>query len=477
MGRRTLNTTKAFSAVDIYNGGGSPVAVLSYTPTTAIDNFFTPMVLLEGLNGAAANLTYEVWLQYAKGAYFKVYDSGATAKDPNASTMHQWNYPDGIICYNRGAIVGIQISVSSSNSNDTSISGYAYLLNANRNDPYLVETTAVGGSTTTVIMNSATGLDENNDWYNGHYVEIEDATTGTAQVRHITDQATTTLTFTPALSFSLAGGDPVRILKTCSSDIGTVNGAQPMGTGDIKTAIEAAGSTLDTLDDLTKAAGAGDLAAIKTAVDAIDTLTEASGNGDLAAILTDTAEIANIPKFAFKDTLIEAGSTDTSIIIDTGGLGNLNSFQGRTVECKRNATGFLSYRNVASSTSPSGNNVTLVLNDALEYTPTAGVDSLSFLPEYADPEIKTLIDTIAAGTGSGAITFTYTLYTDEALETGPINDATVWVSTDISGATVIASGVTDASGEVVFYLDAGTYYFWRQCAGYNFSNPDLEAVS
>lgn len=79
--------------------------------------------------------------------------------------------------------------------------------------------------------------------------------------------------------------------------------------------------------------------------------------------------------------------------------------------------------------------------------------------------------------GSGAITFTYTLYTNESESTGPIADVAVWVTTDSAGATVVANGTTNSSGAVVFYLDAGTYYFWRQAAGYNFTNPDTETVS
>lgn len=77
--------------------------------------------------------------------------------------------------------------------------------------------------------------------------------------------------------------------------------------------------------------------------------------------------------------------------------------------------------------------------------------------------------------GSGAITFTYTTY--EANGTTPLADVTVWVTTDSGGSNVVASGTSDANGEVVFYLDAGTYYFWNQKSGWNFSNPDTEIVS
>lgn len=77
--------------------------------------------------------------------------------------------------------------------------------------------------------------------------------------------------------------------------------------------------------------------------------------------------------------------------------------------------------------------------------------------------------------GAGAITFTYTL--TNSVGGTPIASAEVWVTTDVSGTNVIASGVTNGSGQVTFYLDAGTYYVWRQKSGWNFTNPDTEVVS
>jgi hypothetical protein len=77
--------------------------------------------------------------------------------------------------------------------------------------------------------------------------------------------------------------------------------------------------------------------------------------------------------------------------------------------------------------------------------------------------------------GAGAITWTYTL-TDG--DTGlPISNANVWATTDIAGANIVASDETDLNGIVTFYLDAGTIYIWRQKAGYNFNNPDIEVVA
>lgn len=90
-------------------------------------------------------------------------------------------------------------------------------------------------------------------------------------------------------------------------------------------------------------------------------------------------------------------------------------------------------------------------------------------------DTDSLVDLTHTAAGAGAITFTYTV--TSTVGSTPIADVTVWVTTDAAGATIVASGTTDASGEVVFYLDADTYYIWSQKAGYDFTNPDTEVVA
>jgi len=87
---------------------------------------------------------------------------------------------------------------------------------------------------------------------------------------------------------------------------------------------------------------------------------------------------------------------------------------------------------------------------------------------------KRLNDLVA--TGAGAITWTYTL--TNSVTGLPIADADVWACTDAVGANVIASGKTNASGIVTFYLDAGTtIYVFRQKSGFDFVNPQSFVVS
>lgn len=80
-----------------------------------------------------------------------------------------------------------------------------------------------------------------------------------------------------------------------------------------------------------------------------------------------------------------------------------------------------------------------------------------------------------------AVPFTYTV-TNSAGGL-PIAGVEVSISTDLAGANVIWSGVTDAFGVArdslnsLPYLDPGTYYFWSHKVSYTFTNPDTEVVS
>lgn len=89
--------------------------------------------------------------------------------------------------------------------------------------------------------------------------------------------------------------------------------------------------------------------------------------------------------------------------------------------------------------------------------------------------IISMLNSVGGVAGSGAITWTYTL--TEQGSGDPIGDADVWVTTDLAGSNIIASGKTNQSGVMTFYLDAGTVYIWKQKSGWNFTNPDTETVS
>ncbi len=78
------------------------------------------------------------------------------------------------------------------------------------------------------------------------------------------------------------------------------------------------------------------------------------------------------------------------------------------------------------------------------------------------------------GLGSGSSSLTYIL--TSTVDGSPIADAYVYVTTDLAGNNLIASGRTDAFGTIKFLLDPGAYYVWRAKSGWTFINPDLEVV-
>ena len=82
---------------------------------------------------------------------------------------------------------------------------------------------------------------------------------------------------------------------------------------------------------------------------------------------------------------------------------------------------------------------------------------------------------------TGAIEYTYTV--TDSISGLPLGAVEVWISTDILGTNIIWAGQSDITGvaknilNAKPWLDAATYYFWRQKTGYTFTNPDTEVVS
>jgi hypothetical protein len=84
------------------------------------------------------------------------------------------------------------------------------------------------------------------------------------------------------------------------------------------------------------------------------------------------------------------------------------------------------------------------------------------------------LNDLTSFSGSGANEFIYTV-TDSGSGL-PIAGVRVWITTDVAGVNTVALGYTDAFGVVTFWLDSGTWYVWRNLAGYSFSNPDVEVI-
>lgn len=80
-----------------------------------------------------------------------------------------------------------------------------------------------------------------------------------------------------------------------------------------------------------------------------------------------------------------------------------------------------------------------------------------------------------------SIAFTYTV--TNSVSAAPLEGVQVWIAVDSAGANVVWYGTTDSLGVArddssnLPRLDAGTYYIFRQLAGFTFSDPDTEVVS
>ena len=123
---------------------------------------------------------------------------------------------------------------------------------------------------------------------------------------------------------------------------------------------------------------------------------------------------------------------------------------------------------------PTGSGSGLAFGDAVPNPGTSGTvgEALRKVLNYLDAAVSS----VSGSAGSGGITWDYYQYETDG--TTPIADCGIWVTTDSGGTNVVAGTVyTDAFGKARFFLDAGTYYIWKQKAGYTFTNPDTEVVS
>ena len=89
------------------------------------------------------------------------------------------------------------------------------------------------------------------------------------------------------------------------------------------------------------------------------------------------------------------------------------------------------------------------------------------------PYSEQVTDILTSATGPIAFPYTVT----NSVTGLPISEVRVWVTTDEAGNNVIRNEYTTSLGVATFYLDAGTYYFWRSKSGYRFTNPDTEVVA
>jgi hypothetical protein len=195
-----------------------------------------------------------------------------------------------------------------------------------------------------------------------------------------------------------------------------------------------------------------DLAAVKTETDKIASIvtaviTNASGTDIAADIIAIKAETSDI----VADTAEIQGKLPTNKIMGSSDVDNHDT----------------DIDSILADTNELQTDDLPTKVDAIK----AITDQLTFTAGTVDANIAT------GGLGTGTVQVDYYVFTNESAETGAIANVNVYVTSDEAGTAVVASGMTDSTGKVTFYLDAGTYYMWRSKAGYSFDNPDEETVS
>ena len=201
---------------------------------------------------------------------------------------------------------------------------------------------------------------------------------------------------------------------------------------------------------------------------------KAAGGTSWSAVVTDAA-CSEVDGIVYYDEVFDAGtgySAGDTIRI---------TFKGQLITVSANdfeitgATGWIFQTSIREAMRGT-NSAALATDFANEMAAikgagfVGGTDSLEAIRDRGDSAWIT-----GGAFGSGSIEWEYTL--TSSVGGTPIADADIWVTTDSAGANVVASGKTDAFGKMTFFLDAGTYYVWRQKSGFNFDNPDVETVS
>lgn len=230
-------------------------------------------------------------------------------------------------------------------------------------------------------------------------------------------------------------------------------------------AIDAGAIATGAITNAKFAAGAIDAAAIAT--DAIDAdAIKADAVTEIQTGITATVDAADIRSAiglatANLDTQLSAiNSKTTNLPASPANEATLTAMKG---------AGWVD-ESLESIQAMNGIGFTIVVGDVGEIK--AKTDQLTFTtPNQVDANALSG----GGGAGTGDTSWTYTL---SETDLTPIADATVWVTSDIAGASILAAGTTDASGQVTFLLNAGaTVYVWAKKFGWTFTNPDTEMVA
>jgi len=258
-----------------------------------------------------------------------------------------------------------------------------------------------------------------------------------------------------------AGGYVFYVSLVSQADVKIFQANPTLATGDVKIAIDDGApanlGTLPTVDaDFTKR--------VKV------TLSQAETNGDNLSIRFSDASGAEWCDLAVEiqtsiQTLDTIDTNVDSILLDTG-------TDGVIVATNNDKTGYGLANDAITSATYDETTAFPIKSADIGATQIARVgadgDTLETLSDQID-NCETL--------GVGATAVTYTQYAADGVT--PLADVDIWATSDEAGTNIIASGITTDEGKWTFYTDIASgnkVYIWRKKAGWNFSNPDTEAV-
>jgi len=226
------------------------------------------------------------------------------------------------------------------------------------------------------------------------------------------------------------------------------------------------------LDTITGASGVNLLTATQASIDAIETDTNELQTDDVPDLIATLNDISTAQVNTEADTALSDIHLDHLLATDYDPAAKPGVATALLNELVEDDAGVSRYTANALEQAPGASTLTAA-EIVDEWETQSQADPTGFHVNVLEIA-QAAIDAIHLA-GAGAITFTYTL--TSSIDSTPIPDADVWVTSDAAGNNVVASGETDNNGEVTFYLDAGTVYVWRQKSGWNFTNPDTETVS
>lgn len=163
---------------------------------------------------------------------------------------------------------------------------------------------------------------------------------------------------------------------------------------------------------------------------------------DITTNLPKTGDAANLTLYVMKD----------------GGSVNALADTSATENDATNAPGLYTFNLTQSETN----------GDKLVFSGQSTTANIEIVPQVVYTVER------SSEAGSGALPVTITIRT---VDSAPVANAEVWITTDAVGLNTIAGTLlTNSSGVVNFLLDTGSYYMWAQKPGYNATMPQTIEV-